>query len=134
MLVPAVVFVGVLLLVFGPYWLLVLRDERRLLDRLQPSRVPRRGGRIEMLKPEDSMSSVGVFDAALKRSRAAGRLQTFLDQAGVKMSVAVFLLSSACLGALAFMVGLWGSRTRSKPRRKAAFMAFFNDFPSRGGL
>ena len=33
---PSAVFVGVMLIVCGAYWLLVVRDEEQLLERLQP--------------------------------------------------------------------------------------------------
>jgi tight adherence protein B len=107
MLLPVLVFVGVVTLVYGAYYLLILRDEQRLLNRLQPSRAPRRVGRLDVLKPEETMSSVSTFDTALKASRFAGAIQSFLDQAGSRTSVAVFLLASAVLAALAYMVAFF---------------------------
>ena len=38
MLVPAIVFVGVFLIVWGAYYLLVVREENQMLARLQPKR------------------------------------------------------------------------------------------------
>ena len=73
-------FVGILLLVLIPYWLLVVRDEQRVLARLQP----RKGGRakkLNVLKPEDSMSSVGPLDSMLKSSGFGDGIQAFLDSA-----------------------------------------------------
>jgi hypothetical protein len=38
MLLPAIVFAGVFLIIWGAYYMLVVRDENQMLARLQPKR------------------------------------------------------------------------------------------------
>jgi len=103
MWIVAAAFVGIVLLVLIPYWFLVVRDEQRVLARLNPSRVGRTK-KLNVLKPEDSMSSMGTLDNALKSSGFADGIQNFLDQAAVQMKVSVFLLLIACCTMLGFVV------------------------------
>jgi tight adherence protein B len=105
MLFPALVFVGVIAIVVGAYWLFVVRDEQTMLRRLQPETRARLGRRPGMLKPEETMSSVGTLDSILRTSRFTMAIQTFLDQGAVRMSVSVFLLASACLALASFLLG-----------------------------
>jgi tight adherence protein B len=99
----AAAFVGIVLLVLIPYWFLVVRDEQRVLARLSP-RMVGRAKKLNVLKPEDSMSSMGPLDNALKSAGFADAIQTFLDQAAVRMKVSVFLLAIACCTMLGFVV------------------------------
>jgi tight adherence protein B len=110
MLLPALVFAGVVALVLGVYWLLVLRDEQQMLRRLQPS-APSRRKRLDVLKPAESMSSVGTIDKVLRMSRWTESIQTFLDQAAIRMTVSVFLLASACAALVFFLIGMSLART-----------------------
>jgi len=103
MWIVAAAFVGIVLLVLIPYWFLVVRDEQRVLARLNP-RVGGRTKKLNVLKPEESMSSMGTLDNALKSSGFADGVQNFLDQAAVQMKVSVFLLAIACCTMLGFLV------------------------------
>jgi tight adherence protein B len=103
MWIVAAAFVGIVLLVLIPYWFLIIRDEQRVLARLNPSRVGR-SKKLNVLKPEDSMSSMGPLDNALKSAGFADGIQNFLDQAAVRMKVSVFLLLIACCTMLGFVV------------------------------
>jgi tight adherence protein B len=103
MWIVAAAFVGIVLLVLIPYWFLIVRDEQRVLARLNPSRVGR-SKKLNVLKPEDSMSSMGPLDNALKSAGFADGIQNFLDQAAVRMKVSVFLLLIACCTMLGFVV------------------------------
>lgn len=105
MMVPGFVFAGVFLTVFGAYWFFVMRDENRMLARLRPGRGPRSHRRPNVLRPEDTMSSVGTLNALLLRVHGSGPVQRLLDQAGVHMTVSVFLLASGCLALVAFLAG-----------------------------
>lgn len=107
MLLPLVVFAIALAVVLVPYWLLVVRDEQRVLQRLRATRPGQRAKRLNVLKPEEAMSSVGSLNSMLQTSGFTGPVQDLLDQAAVRMSVSVFLLSSACLGLLFFILGYW---------------------------
>lgn len=110
-LIPALVFVGVVAIVLGAYWLVIVRDEQRLLQRLQPKIAGRRRKRLNVLKPEESMSSVGSIDRVLRTSRFTDAIQTLLDQAAVRMNVSVFLLTTASAALLFFVVATIVART-----------------------
>ena len=99
----AAAFVGIVLLVLIPYWFLIVRDEQRVLARLNPRAVGRTK-KLNVLKPEESMSSMGPLDSALKSAGFADGVQNFLDQAAVRMKVSVFLLLIACSTMLGFVV------------------------------
>jgi tight adherence protein B len=103
MWIVAAAFVGIVLLVLIPYWFLIIRDEQRVLARLNPTRVGR-SKKLNVLKPEDSMSPMGPLDNALKSAGFADGIQNFLDQAAVRMKVSVFLLLIACCTMLGFVV------------------------------
>ena len=97
------VFVAVIVAVMIPYYLLVVRDEQRVLDRLSPRKTGSGAKRLKMLKPEDAMSSVGGLNAVLQNTGFAGRIRLLLEQSAVKMSVGVFLLASACSALVLFL-------------------------------
>ena len=105
MLIPFLVFVGVVVIILGAYWLLVVRDEQKVLDRLSPRKTSGRAKRLNVLKPEEGMSSVSSIDRILKMTRFTDRIQTFLDQAAVHMTVSVFLLASGSAALLFFLIG-----------------------------
>jgi len=109
MLVPAIVFVGVFLIIWGAYYVLVVRDENQMLARLQPKR-KRSDLRPDVLKPEETMSTVNSLNAMLARMKVTGPVQTLLHQSGVRMNVAVYLLMTGCLGVGAFWIALMASR------------------------
>jgi tight adherence protein B len=101
---PLAVFVGVVALVIGAYWTLVLREEDKLLDRLKPkpdsSRVLK-----GVLKAEEKFSSVGPLHAALERAPFVGPLKQLLEQSGTRMNMASFLLLSGCAFFGAYLLG-----------------------------
>ena len=105
-LLSVVVFVFVVAIVLIAYWALVLRREQKLLSRITPKKERAGRQRLEVLKPDESMSSVGVIDRLLRGSALTKRVQFMLDQAGSPMSVSVFLLGTACAGLLVFMLTL----------------------------
>lgn len=107
LLLPALlIFAVVLAAILVPYWLIIVRDEQKVLQRLRPRRgVAARAKRLEMLKPEEAMSSVGSLDTVLKTSSLSAPIQNLLDQAAVRMTVSVFLLTSACLSLGLFLFG-----------------------------
>ena len=99
-LITFAVFVGVVAIVYGAYWLLVVREEDALLNRLKP-----RGGEKKpknlrgMLKPEERGSVVPSLDRALaKAGPFSGSIQTMLEQSGSKMTLGSYLLLSVSLG------------------------------------
>jgi tight adherence protein B len=109
MLLPAIVFAGVFLIIWGAYYLLVVRDENQMLARLQPKR-QRRDRRPDVLKPEDTMSSVGSVNAMLVRLRVAGPIQHYLHQSGLRLNVSVYILMIGCAGVGVFWITLMATR------------------------
>jgi tight adherence protein B len=109
MLVPAIVFVGVFLVIWGAYYVVVMRDENQMLARLQPKRQRRARG-PDVLKAEESMSSLGSLNAMLVRMRVAGPVQHFLHQSGMRLNVSVYLLMVGCAGLGAFWLTLVTSK------------------------
>ena len=98
-----VVFVAVIVAILIPYYLLVMRDEQRVLDRLNPRKSGAASKRLKMLKPEEAMSSVGSLNSVLQHAGFAGRIRLLLEQSAVKMNVGVFLLASACSAVVVFL-------------------------------
>lgn len=106
MLLPAIVFAGVFLIIWGAYYVLVVRDENQMLARLQPKR-QRRDFRPDVLKPEETVTRLNAMLASMK---VTGPVQRLLHQSGVQMNVAVYLLAIGCLGVGAFWLTLIASR------------------------
>ena len=106
LVLAVIVFAFILVVVMVAYWALVLRREHKLLERLTPKKA--RGGpqQLDVLKPDETLSSVGSIDRLLRGSPLTGRVKRLLDQAGQPMSVSVFLLATACSGLLVFVVTL----------------------------
>jgi len=98
-----VVFVVVVLAILIPYWLLVIRDEQRVLDRLSPRKAAGGSKRLNVLKAEDALSSVGGLNSMLQNAGFAGRIRLLLEQSAVKMNVGVFLLASGCAALVVFL-------------------------------
>ncbi len=108
-LVVGLVFVGVVAIVWGAYWLFVVREEEELLGRLKPKRA--KGPRLvrEVVKAEEQMSSVGMFQQALEKQPWAGRLQLMVEQSGLKLNVGTLLLMMGCCGVAGYLVAAWVS-------------------------
>jgi len=106
MLPAVIVFVVVVSIILGLYWLFILRPEQELIDRLKPKeeqlKAQRRGGIIKA--PEETVSTVGPLKSLLAKSSSAQRVQTFIQQSGVKMTVATFLLLTVVAGLGAFVL------------------------------
>lgn len=108
--IPAIVFVAVLAVVFGAYWVLVVRPEeeqqRHLKKRLNVKRdsvlKAASGG---LLKEAERLSEMPLFDRLLSQStRVSAPLQRKLNSAGLKMTVGTLLLLSAVCGLLAYFI------------------------------
>jgi tight adherence protein B len=117
MIIPVVTFAICFALIYSAYWGFVVRPEAQAAGvvrrRLKKGHV-RQVARSQLLKKVQTMSSIGAVDALLKRGQShTERLQTLIDQAGVKLSLGTLLAASAAVGALVFYViqsfGLWTS-------------------------
>ena len=104
-------------LIYSAYWAFVLRPEAQVAGvvrrRLKKDHV-RQVRRSELLKQVRAMSAIGAVDALLQRGRSrTERLQTLLDQSGLKITVGTLLGGSATLAILvvyiAVRAGLWTS-------------------------
>jgi tight adherence protein B len=148
-LLPVLVFGGVLLLVVGTYWALVLRPEQSQKAAVRKRLVrpkPISAARIALVREVERLSSVPVLQNLLAhRADLLVPLRKLIEQSGVKVTVGVVILSSALLAAIGllaahrafgyFMVGLvFGGLTGSIPmlalmwkrdRRTAKFEELF---------
>ena len=68
MLIALGVFAVVMLIILGAYFVLVVRDEQKLLERLAPQGSTKRGGKLGVIKAEERLSNVAAFEKVLKRS------------------------------------------------------------------
>jgi tight adherence protein B len=111
---PAV-FVVVLLVMVGGYWVAVLRPERTEQQALW-----RRLGRVKaagpsgarLVKEPERRSAVASFDKALERwDGAFGPVRKTIAQSGVQVTVGAVLLSSIFLGAVIGGLLVWTTRS-----------------------
>jgi tight adherence protein B len=103
--IAAIVFGGVLALVIGAYWVFVVQQETKFIQRMTPrERLTAKKAR-GFLKPEERLSAVGSIDTVLHRtSRFTTPLQLYIQQSGMKLSVGTFVLASACVGLGSFVL------------------------------
>jgi tight adherence protein B len=105
MLIALAVFTVVMLMILGAYFLLVVRDERKLLERLTPQESTKRSRKLGVIKAEDRLSNLDAFDKILRRSdKYVSPVKTFVEQSGVRFTLGTFLLMVGCLGLLGFVV------------------------------
>jgi tight adherence protein B len=107
MQVAVTVFVVVLGIFLGTYWLLVLRPEeqagRALRRRLRPTPVVRTAEAVPLLRRIVPVSTVPLLAAYLKRSGAlVRRVEKRIQQAGLSVPVGRVLLSMGFVGIVAF--------------------------------
>jgi len=108
-LVP-VVFVAVLGIVLGSYFLLVVRPEdrerRELRKRLKGSSRAQ-AARAALVKEAERLSSVAFLETFLGQAKRITRpVHRLLEQAGYRMTVGTFLLGSVCAGIVPMAVTL----------------------------
>ena len=144
--IAVVVFVFIIAMVMVAYWALVLRREHKLLERIAPKKTGAGRQQLDVLKPDEAMSSVGSIDRILRASTLTRAVQRLLDQAGRPMSVSVFLLATACCALLTFTIVLsqsgilWGSLVLTaiagaaplmyvRRRRQKRILKFEDQFP-----
>jgi tight adherence protein B len=102
-LIAAAVFVGVVAIVLGLYWLLVLRDEQQLRERLRPASATVRKRAVRIVKPEDDRSQQEKIEQVLSRSgRWIWNLKELTEQSGLKLNPVALLFLMAWAGVMAF--------------------------------
>ncbi len=105
MLIALGVFTVVMLIILGAYFLLVVRDERKLLERLAPQTASKRGLKLGVIKAEERLSNLDAFDRVLQRSgKYIGPVKIFVEQSGMRLTIGSFLLMVGCFGLLGFVV------------------------------
>lgn len=102
-------FVAIVGIVYGTYWMVVVRPEQReqaaLRKRLRGSKTVTAAAVGELERPEQRLSHVKRLDAVLSRAAGlSGPLDRLITQSGVKTSVGVLVLASALLGLLGFLI------------------------------
>ena len=110
MIFVGVIFILVLALIVGAYWLFVGRLEqaegvelRKRLKRSAKATVAPEPSRL--LHPLDQFSSVTFLNVLLKKlGRVSQPLQRNITQAGFKISVSTLLLSALCLAAATYLI------------------------------
>jgi tight adherence protein B len=107
--IVALTFVLVLAIVLGMYWLFVQRPEQSaeaaIRRRLTAGR-PTHQIELTVQRAQQRLSSMATLDKVLaSRARLVAPVEQLLEQAGVKATVGVFLLSTACLAGLGILAG-----------------------------
>ena len=112
MLIPAAVFVGVLLIVVGAHYLFVQRPEEEMLERLRPARTKSGSGLVRGMvkKDEERLSSVSPLNRVLERSSSTRNLQQLVLQSGLRLTVGSLLLMMGCVGLVTYLVAAWLTR------------------------
>src|SRR5262245_26004164 len=106
-MLPLLVFVGFLVVTLGGYYLFVVRPENRdqwqLKKRLKDSPLARK--RAALVKEIETVASVGSLDRLLNRvKRVVNPLRLLIEQSGLRISVSVFVLVTACAVAVPLLV------------------------------
>ena len=118
------VFAGVMAIVYGLYWLLVVRDEQKFLQRLRPSDGSPERRMRGVLKTEERLSSVAPLHAALEKSKLVAPLKLMLESSGVKLNLGSFLILSLCMGAAGYLIGAFATRMMLVGLMLAAVLAW----------
>ena len=107
MIIALGVFVVFFLAILGAYWAFVVRPEERargiVRGRLTPKQSLKTSVHRELLKQQQHLSSIGVFDRLLRRSdKNTKPIKAMIEQAGVKVTVGTVLAGAGVLGLIAF--------------------------------
>jgi tight adherence protein B len=109
-LIAALTFVLVLGIVLGMYWAFVVRAEQAtdsaLRKRMDTARAGGKSIYVGVQREVQRLSSVPALNRLLSsRTKITVPIQRLIEQSGVKATVGVVVLSSACFGALGVLVG-----------------------------
>jgi tight adherence protein B len=107
MAIAVLTFAVIVALVFGSYWLLVVRPEQReqgdLSKRLRQT-TRREAVRLSLEKEAERLSAIGPLNLLLRRlNRLSARLRDLIEQAGLPITVGTLVLASV-VGALLGLV------------------------------
>jgi tight adherence protein B len=109
MIIPVVTFLVLFTIVYGAYWLFVIRPEEQAAGvvkrRLKASRPKAAAVSAAILRQRQALSAVAPINALLERGQARTRgLQELIEQAGLQISVGTLLAGTAALAALVFWI------------------------------
>ena len=104
-----IVFFAVLGIVYGAYWLLIVRPEQQqsgaVRRRLRGTRV--RVAKAEIGKSDEPLSTLGALDTALQRwSGLSAPLKQLLERSGLQMTVGVLVLLTVFVAVVTMSVTL----------------------------
>lgn len=107
--VVSAVFLAVLAIVLGAYWLLIVRPEQQrggaVRRRLRGTGV--RVSKAEIGKSAEPLSTVGLLNAALQRwTGLSAPLRALIERSGLRMSVGVLVLLSVFVASVTATVSL----------------------------
>jgi tight adherence protein B len=107
MTVVILTFVGVLLLIFGAYWALILRPETaaqgKIKKRLRREQIVEAKPSASLSRRAQQLSEIPALNAVLGHTHSLGNnIQTLIDRAGMKTTVGAILLMCAVCGLVAF--------------------------------
>jgi len=111
--IPAIIFVVVVAVVLGTYWLLLVRPEeqqqRQLRKRLNVKRESAlKGVTVGLLKEKERLSELPLLNRVLSQaSRISDPLQRLISSSGVKITVGTLLLASAVCGLAMYAVAVY---------------------------
>jgi len=108
MLIPVLTFVGVVAVVMGIYWTIVVRPEQAeasgVKRRLRPGK-RRAIVSTTLASEEKKLSGIPALNAVLGRStKVATSLRSLVDRSGLRLTAGALLLMSACLALAAFEI------------------------------
>jgi tight adherence protein B len=108
-MIPVVTFVIFFLGIYGVYWFVIVRPEAQAVGvvkrRLRGVRQKAVNRQADLRKQVQTLSSIGVVEALLKRSESrTASLQLLIEQAGLNITVGTLVLGSATLAVLVFYV------------------------------
>jgi len=114
LLFTAATFLIVMGLIFGPYYVLVVRPQRStrtaLKRRLQPQKASAAVGGA-LMKEGERLSAVPALNRILtERANLVAPLSRLIEQSGVQLTVGAVLLMSACIGLVVYIVAVWLTR------------------------
>ena len=112
MLIPVLVFLGVLVAALGAYWLLIVKPEEQsqkdLKKRLRATPRERAALAAGLLKETPRLSHVDAIDRLLSATgNFAVPIQRLLDQSGLKLTVGALLLLSMCSALAGYALVAW---------------------------
>ena len=107
MAAPAIIFLMVLAIIFGAYWIFILRPEQISEERVRARlKGPHKAVlRTSLLKARERLSNIGSLDSTLSRSGdALEPLSDLVSRSGLKTTVGTVILACVFIGLLTIAV------------------------------